>query len=661
MAEGLPEGSGTPADVTSPGEEAASPLDLVANVDPEEVLEAIDDGRIPIPAAVAILLLTILVSGLVFVVTTVYFVYVFALHRYTWDGDAWEITTSAPAQSVSTILIVVSHVVTFTIALAATLHVYTVCAMWLKVAGDNEKASHGWFRLLDASEDAENKKTSAAQLDMLVTVLKNGGPGTWLKTVFRLVFASKELKGKHRSSPTWPLLISGLAVVGALLALSYISTIFQLWLNDTTRASFAYLESDGEPSTEGFARQVNQTMCDDYAAAYADSWAGDYAYLTSLCGLQFAVEDRTSDDQMFFLSASAGSRILSNSSLRNQVVFADDQQALLVDTAVNASYTGTTLGVSSQCRSITRECTPGYAGGRIYWACPAAIGVNITSSASRGIVNPRTGAIGSSPGNSSSFHLVSSNALELVDVVISYAYTADDPLSSGYVGDTGFLWAQTEGYNALLCQVSVSEVEYAYVQAPLADLATNGSFRVLSSEPASTLTTQRVASILDASFLWNSVPLRVDGVGLLQGNYSAAYALELSRELVAYTAAVYEPAPALSITLVSQPLGSTIPLAPMLLYFLTVLLYALFTLWIGARAYRATAGNKDVQRAHMRLTEPLQALQAVYGQVPQEDPGPERAAGEHEVQGAGAQGTRTGSEQGRGGHKDVMDYVTGLM
>ncbi|KZO92136.1 hypothetical protein CALVIDRAFT_567711 [Calocera viscosa TUFC12733] len=649
------------AKATSPVED--TPLDIVASVDPDEVLEAVDDGRIPIRPAVAILLLTMLVSGLVFVVTGVYFGYVFVVHRFTLDGMTRTITTSAPAQSVSTILIVISHVVTFTIALAATLHVYTVCAMWLTIARDTEKAQQGWFRLLDESEDAEMKKTSAAQLDMLIAVLKNGSTGTWLKTVFRLCFASKELRGRHRASPTWPLLVNALAVMGTLLALSYISTVLQLWLNNTTHATFAYLESEVETLNQGFGRQVNQTMCDYYAAAYGDSWTGQYGYLTSLCGLQFAVEDRSSDDQMFFLSASTGSRILSNSSIRSQVVFTDDQQAILVDTAVNASYTGSTVGVRSTCRSVTKECIPEYSSGHIQWDCTdSGLGVNITSSASKGMVNPTTGVIGSSPGNTTVFHLVESNVFHLVDVVISYAYTTDDPLASGYVEETGFLWAATQGYNALLCAVSVSDIDIAYETASLSDLSTNGTFQMLNSTPASVLTTQRVASILDASFLWTSIPLRIDGVGLLRGNYSEAYALELSRELVAYTAAIYEPTDALSVTMVSQPLGSTIELAPMLLYFLTVIIYALFTLWIGLGAYLATVSNPDVLRAHMRLTEPLQALQALYGEVPQSDPD----SGQLDV------GTRVGSE-GEGGSngappsqklvhgKQVLDYVTGLL
>lgn len=87
--------------------------------------------------------------------------------------------------------------------------------------------------------------------------------------------------------------------------------------------------------------------------------------------------------------------------------------------------------------------------------------------------------------------------------------------------------------------------------------------------------TSLAAAYLDSSYVRTYVPQRIDGSGLKNGtmDYVNAFSLELSRELIAFTASIYEPLEVSSIRTVTVKLGSRIQIAPLALYLSAVFLY----------------------------------------------------------------------------------------
>ena len=84
-----------------------------------------------------------------------------------------------------------------------------------------------------------------------------------------------------------------------------------------------------------------------------------------------------------------------------------------------------------------------------------------------------------------------------------------------------------------------------------------------------------IATGLDNGPILSWVPDRVDGVGWQgAGNYLDSFALEMSRELAAFTAMLWQTEQVLSIEDVAQVIGSRVQIAPLALYVGAALLYA---------------------------------------------------------------------------------------
>lgn len=65
----------------------------------------------------------------------------------------------------------------------------------------------------------------------------------------------------------------------------------------------------------------------------------------------------------------------------------------------------------------------------------------------------------------------------------------------------------------------------------------------------------------------------IDGAGIYGESYADAYALELSREVLAYSSWIFEPAQVRSVYAVESGLGASLELVPLLLYLATVVLF----------------------------------------------------------------------------------------
>lgn len=67
---------------------------------------------------------------------------------------------------------------------------------------------------------------------------------------------------------------------------------------------------------------------------------------------------------------------------------------------------------------------------------------------------------------------------------------------------------------------------------------------------------------------------RTEGTGLQSGNFANAYALELSRELLAFSASVYEPVEVVGIQSTDGTVvGARLQLVPLMLFLCASLLY----------------------------------------------------------------------------------------
>jgi hypothetical protein len=85
--------------------------------------------------------------------------------------------------------------------------------------------------------------------------------------------------------------------------------------------------------------------------------------------------------------------------------------------------------------------------------------------------------------------------------------------------------------------------------------------------------TRRVAAMTSAAYLAERIPAAIDGAGLSGGDYASAFARELSRELIAFTANIYAPAAPLDLQTAVPVLGSRLPLPLLVLMLIWILAY----------------------------------------------------------------------------------------
>ena len=85
--------------------------------------------------------------------------------------------------------------------------------------------------------------------------------------------------------------------------------------------------------------------------------------------------------------------------------------------------------------------------------------------------------------------------------------------------------------------------------------------------------TKRIATTLDTGDLTRRVPNAVDGAGLLSGNYASSFSIELSRELAAMSASIYEPGHISNLVQLIPSIGTKLQLAPLVLLLISLILY----------------------------------------------------------------------------------------
>jgi hypothetical protein len=132
------------------------------------------------------------------------------------------------------------------------------------------------------------------------------------------------------------------------------------------------------------------------------------------------------------------------------------------------------------------------------------------------------------------------------------------------VQSTGFFVHGKLAWNVLLCSVTVLSANYQYQ---------NGSFSVQNSTKADLNMTRRISTMAATGLLGDHVSNVVEGAGLVSGDYVSSYALELSREFVALSASMYEPADVYDAVKLTPGIGAKLQMAPLALLMATVLVY----------------------------------------------------------------------------------------
>ncbi|KAJ7084896.1 hypothetical protein B0H15DRAFT_802268 [Mycena belliarum] len=496
------------------------------------------------------------------------FIHIFVTHETVNQG--LHVFTTAPLGSTLTLVHVLSVLLILTLPLVVRLEGYRLAWAWL-----------------DASADSGPNRPTPFQLGIIMKIL-NGGNLVALRGGFSHM---RGLSPKKRNSYKAPLLRSATVVLAFGIAATYgfvvLDIIFSIL---STTASFSQL-TDYRATWPQLSRQINSSTCARTFGAVAPGM--------NLCGLQ------STGVAPFSASLPQALRTLNNNSATNSVAFGDDGTAFIVPSSIpdSLTFSASSYGVASVCQSITPQCVgPGPSYGPAQYlalSCPASAGFNATLNMTSSAYP--FGILDASGNEYASPYLVNTNPFQFGAVVASEAYTSGP---NTFVGSTGFFTHGNLGaYNVLTCSVTVRSVAYTYF---------NGSFTVDAAN-SSTVTdldiTRIVAAMSTAADLSARIPAAIDGA---DADYTAAFARELSRELIAFTSALYVPGPAQDVQAASPVLGARLPLLPLALLGALAAVYSAFVLFLTVGAVRAISASPYTMLARARLADPLTAVHAAY-------------------------------------------------
>ncbi|KAJ7490951.1 hypothetical protein FB451DRAFT_1361661 [Mycena latifolia] len=499
------------------------------------------------------------------------FIHIFVTHEYVHQG--LEIITAAPLGS--------------TLAIVHALAVFMILTLPFVVRLESYRLAWAW---LVASADSGHNRPTPFQLGVIMNILNGANlPAFWggLKYMFGIC-------STKRTSYKPPLLRSAMFVLTFALAITYGFVVLDIILSILS-SSIAFSQlTDYYGTWPQVSRQINSSMCATTSGAVSSG--------INLCGLQVAGSDP------FANSLPEALRTLTNNSASNAVAFGNDGTAFIVPASIpdDIAYYATSYGVFSDCQSITPQCVgsgPSY-GPVEYLAlsCPASANFNATLN-----TTDNTYPFGILDANGNEYttpYLVDTNPFNFGAVVASQAYTSDPDT---FVGNTGFFTHGNLGaVNVLTCAVTVRSVSYTYF---------NHTFTV---DPRNTSTvtdldiTRGVGAMTAAAYLAIRVPAAIEGAGLAGGEYAAAFARELSRELIGFTAALYAPGTPQEVQAVRPVLGARLPLVLLILLAILTAAYCGFVLFLAGSAVRASSASPYTLLARNRLAEPLTAVHTAY-------------------------------------------------
>ncbi|PPQ66040.1 hypothetical protein CVT26_010796 [Gymnopilus dilepis] len=482
------------------------------------------------------------------------------------------LVSTAPLGHVLGISQVTSHVAPISVPIVMGLFSYLLAAKWLS-----------------SSQTEGQNRPSPMQLGLLLT-LCSGANFSALFSSIKYVFGIGQPSGNGKAPRHPPILHQSILFLGSLLTVTYIAAGADAWLHNTSKSiSIVSISSYSSVATANFGREINSTLCDP--SQYVN---GSVGQLT--CGLISGGSGGSGR------TLAEGVRVVSNSSSLHKVVYADDQTAIIIPNTLpdNITYTAQTIGVKSQCRSITRQCVYGIQEGQLVDYGPdAAANINCTRS---GIAFNSTAAERSlcaldSQGNCIFGYDVTSNTGEII-VSNAYLDAAEDTW--------WFVHGNNGAWNVVYCNVTTLQVNYTYASS---------RFRLRSSTPTSVFAAQRImGGGLRSSSGDTVISDAVDGAGLQTNTtYEQAYALELSRQMLARGAYIYQPANVELIANEKVVNGSNLQVIPLVLFNAALLVFACQIIYISVRIILAARGIQYVRLAALYLSNPLATVQTLYG------------------------------------------------
>lgn len=157
---------------------------------------------------------------------------------------------------------------------------------------------------------------------------------------------------------------------------------------------------------------------------------------------------------------------------------------------------------------------------------------------------------------------------------------AKSPLTHWLLNCSGFFYGFENAYNLLYCNVSVRDIHYRYTTSIATDSSSgdlsslsSGTFETRTSGDASLRTTMLLASMLDSNSMSTNMWLATEDIGPQAGPFTDIYALQLSKQLIGLSAALYEPFPAVAVSSLKPAIGSRIQVVPLILTLSVACLY----------------------------------------------------------------------------------------
>ncbi|KAF9001728.1 hypothetical protein BDQ17DRAFT_1358140 [Cyathus striatus] len=240
--------------------------------------------------------------------------------------------SSASLGKVLTISQVASHIAPVTIPLLMGLASYHLAAKWLK-----------------ASAIEGSDRPSPMQLGLMLSIFNSANIPSLFSALRYFLGFGQTKEQKAFSSPS--IRRRSTVLLFSFLLTAYLISGSDAWLHVTSEAVIieSILPYNSPTGSELFGRAINNAKCEEAQSAAQNDVISFYG---NTCG---QMNGGSAGDG---LAEMPGIRTLSNSSDTHRIVYADDQTAIVVPVTIpsNITYTTSTIGIKSSCRSITKEC-----------------------------------------------------------------------------------------------------------------------------------------------------------------------------------------------------------------------------------------------------------------------------------------------------------------
>ncbi|KIM38940.1 hypothetical protein M413DRAFT_29853 [Hebeloma cylindrosporum] len=488
------------------------------------------------------------------------------------------IVSTAPLGRVLTISQVTSHIAPLSVPIIMGLFSYLLSVRWLR-----------------SSVDGGPNRPSPRQLGLLMSMCNGAGLSSLFSSLKYVV--QKPQTGQKAARP--PILVQSMFFLGSLLTVTYITAAADSWLHASSTS--VIISSNGpykSTITPNFGREINATTC-QLASQSKDG--SPVVIAAATCGLlNDGVHETTA-------ALGEGIRVVHNASTIHQMVLTDDETVIMIPLSVpsNITYSAKTLGVKSQCASITKQCLQPITStdGTVSYGSDAVLSLDCTKGGIKyvnsTILSPLCAL--DSQGICTYGLDIPSNPFTTGEVTTSMAYIDPDTVYSTFLNNTFRMvfprreW-RLERHILQRQRVTLLDVTYTYQSS---------RYITTSASPKSLADTRAIMSAAFINLGTTVVSLAVEGSGIdADPPYERTYSWELSRQMLGRAAYIYGSTNVLDIQSENELNGSKLQLIPLVLFIAALSVFAII---IG------TWGVEYVELAALHLSDPLTTMQRLYG------------------------------------------------